>query len=254
MSAMTMSPARVSAGGSTSGSLGAASVTVRPASIDGADRLRRIGGEPRRQIDGDHRNARRVDVGDDRLDEAGHRRVQAGPEDRVDDQRAVADLGEVQLPGLAVGDLDDGQAEAAENLEVDAGVAAHVGDAADEEHRDVDAALDAACARRRSRRRRCCRGRRARRPAARADRCRPPPSPRPPGGRRSPSARARRCRSPRSSGDRLRASARRSVRAFRLFAAWHQHKDTKDTKDTSTAVHRSPSCRLRPLCWISVQA
>ncbi len=35
MSAMTMSPARVSAGGSTSGSFGAASVTVRPASIDG---------------------------------------------------------------------------------------------------------------------------------------------------------------------------------------------------------------------------
>src|SRR5436190_6490301 len=35
MSAMTMSPARVSAGGRTSGSFGAASVTVSPASIDG---------------------------------------------------------------------------------------------------------------------------------------------------------------------------------------------------------------------------
>src|SRR5476649_566880 len=35
MSAITMSPARVSAGGSTSGIFGAASVTVRPASIDG---------------------------------------------------------------------------------------------------------------------------------------------------------------------------------------------------------------------------
>ena len=43
------------------------------------------------------------------------RRVQPGPENRVDDQRAVADLGEVQLPGLAVGDLHDGQAEAAES-------------------------------------------------------------------------------------------------------------------------------------------
>ena len=51
------------------------------------------------------------------------------------------DLGEVQLPRLAVGDLDDGQAEAAEDLEVDAGVAADLGDAADQEHRDVDAAL-----------------------------------------------------------------------------------------------------------------
>ena len=45
-----------------------------------------------------------------------------------------------------------------------------VGDAADQEHRDVDAALRAACARRRSRRRRCCRGRTARRPGARAGR------------------------------------------------------------------------------------
>ena len=35
MSAMTMSPARSSPGGSTSGSFGAASVMVRPASIDG---------------------------------------------------------------------------------------------------------------------------------------------------------------------------------------------------------------------------
>jgi hypothetical protein len=47
----------------------------------------------------------------------------------------------VQLPRLRVGDFDDGHAEAAENLEVDPGVAAHVGDAADQEHRDVDAAL-----------------------------------------------------------------------------------------------------------------
>ena len=34
MSAMTMSPARISPGGSTSGSFGAAMVTVRPASIE----------------------------------------------------------------------------------------------------------------------------------------------------------------------------------------------------------------------------
>ena len=37
--------------------------------------------------------------------------------------------------------LDDGEAEPAEDLEVDPRVAAHVGDAADEKHRDVDAAL-----------------------------------------------------------------------------------------------------------------
>jgi len=47
----------------------------------------------------------------------------------------------VQLPRLTVGDLDDGHAEAAEDLEVHPGVAAHIGDAAEQEHRDVDAAL-----------------------------------------------------------------------------------------------------------------
>ena len=70
MSAMTMSPARVSPGGRTSGSFGAPSVTVRPASIDGADRLRRIGRQAGRQIDRHDRNARRVDVGNHRLDQA----------------------------------------------------------------------------------------------------------------------------------------------------------------------------------------
>ena len=93
-------------------------------------------------------------------------------------------------------------------------VAAHVGDAADQEHRHVDAALQqrarddeavaavvAAAAQHRDL------------PLER-DRCGPPRSPRPPGGRRSPSARATECRSPRSSGDRLPASARRSGCAF----------------------------------------
>ena len=118
MSAITMSPARVSAGGSTSDSFGAASVTVMPASMDVANRLVRIGGQSRRQIDGDDRDAGRVDVGDHGFEQAGERRVEPGAEDGVDDKRALADLGEVQLPGLAVGDLDDGQAEAAEDLEV----------------------------------------------------------------------------------------------------------------------------------------
>ena len=141
MSAMTMSPARVSAGGSTSGSFGAASVTVMLGFDRLADRIAGIGRQAGRQIDGDDRNARRVDVGDHAFDQAGDRRVEAGAEDRVDDERAVADLGEVQLPRLAVRDFDDGQAEAAENLEIDPRVAADVGDRADEEHRHVDAAL-----------------------------------------------------------------------------------------------------------------
>src|SRR5262249_54181151 len=48
---------------------------------------------------------------------------------------------DTQTPRLAVGDLDDGEAEAAEDFEVDAGIAANVGDTPDEEHRDVDATL-----------------------------------------------------------------------------------------------------------------
>ena len=68
-------------------------------------------------------------------------RVQAGAENRVDDDRAVADLREMQLPGLAVADFDDGHAEASENLEIDSGIAAHVGDAAHQEDRHADAAL-----------------------------------------------------------------------------------------------------------------
>ncbi len=51
------------------------------------------------------------------------------------------DFRKVQLPRLAVGDLDDGDAEPAEDLEIRARVAAHVGDASHEEHRHVDAAL-----------------------------------------------------------------------------------------------------------------
>ncbi len=41
------------------------------------------------------------------------RRLQTRAEDRVNDQRALGDLREVQLPGLLVGDLDDGNAEPA---------------------------------------------------------------------------------------------------------------------------------------------
>ena len=49
-------------------------------------------------------------------------------------QLAPGDLAEVQLPLLRVGDLDDGQADAAQHLEVRSRVTAHVGDAAEEEH------------------------------------------------------------------------------------------------------------------------
>jgi hypothetical protein len=67
--------------------------------------------------------------------------VEAGPDDRVDDQLTLRDFAEVQLPLLRVGDLDDGHPDAAENLQVGAGVAAHVGNAAQQVDDRLDAAL-----------------------------------------------------------------------------------------------------------------
>ena len=78
---------------------------------------------PGRHVDRDDRHAGFVDVGDDRLVEAGQRRGQAGAEHRVDDQIVAGDLGAVQLPRRLVGDFDDGLADAAEDVEIDARVA-----------------------------------------------------------------------------------------------------------------------------------
>ena len=68
MSAMTMSPARVSAGGSTSGSFGAASVTVSPASIDSPIGSAESADRPDGRSIDDDRDAGRVHVGDHRLE------------------------------------------------------------------------------------------------------------------------------------------------------------------------------------------
>ncbi len=48
---------------------------------------------------------------------------------------------EVQLPRLAVGNLDDREAKPTQDLEVRSRVAANLGDTSDQEHRDVHAAL-----------------------------------------------------------------------------------------------------------------
>ena len=48
----------------------------------------------------------------------------------------------MQLPGLAVGDLHDGDAKAAQDFQIRARVAAHLGDPSDDEHRHVAAALN----------------------------------------------------------------------------------------------------------------
>ena len=141
MSAITTSPAFISAGGSTSGSFGAASVTVTVASIESPIRSDVSALMPEGMSIGHDRHAGFVDVGDDRLVETGQRRGQAGAEHRVDDQIVAGDLGAVQLPRGFVGDFDDGLADAAENFEIDPRVAFDFGETADDEHRHVEAAL-----------------------------------------------------------------------------------------------------------------
>ena len=106
MSAITTSPDFISAGGSTSGSFGAASVTVTVASIASPIRSRRVGRHAGRNVDRHDRHAGFVDVGDDRFVETGQRRRQARAEHRVDDQVVAGDLGAVQLPRRFVGDFD----------------------------------------------------------------------------------------------------------------------------------------------------
>ena len=111
--------------------------------LDGiADEVWRVSRHARRQINGDHRDAGAVDVGDDRFEHALERRSQARAEQRVNDEIARRDFREVQLPGLSVRDLDHGEPEAAENLQVRARVPADLRDHAEDEHRDVDAAVE----------------------------------------------------------------------------------------------------------------
>ena len=86
-------------------------------------------------------HAEAVEVGDDGLEKSRERAAEAGAEDRVDDQLAIRELAEVQLPLLRVGDLDNRHADAAEDFEVGPRVAAHLGHAAEQEHDVVDAAL-----------------------------------------------------------------------------------------------------------------
>ena len=214
MSATTMLPARASPGGSTSGSFGAASVTVMCARMESpmgsawsADsplgRSTAVTGMPEELM-----SAATVSS------MPGQRLFQAGAEDGVHDEIALRDFREVQLPRLLVRDLDHRDAEAPENFDVQAGVAFDVGEAADHEHRDVGAALVerprhheavaavvAAAAQHRD-------------VAILRDRRRPLPAPPPPAAPRSPSAPSTESRSLRSSADRRPAFERRSARAF----------------------------------------
>ena len=102
MSAMTRSPAWRSAGGSTSGIFGAASVTVIDAtmappsvSCESADR-------PGRQIHRHDRDGQIVDVGDDGFEQPGELAVKTGTEQRVHEEVALRDFREMQLPLLRI--------------------------------------------------------------------------------------------------------------------------------------------------------
>jgi hypothetical protein len=67
--------------------------------------------------------------------------VETGADNGVDDEVALGDLAEVQFPFLRRGDLDDRETEAAEDLQIRARVATHLGDAAEQEDGRLDGAL-----------------------------------------------------------------------------------------------------------------
>ena len=190
MSAMTRWPASASAGGSTSGSFGAPSVTVVVACIAGPIGSDRSAESPLGRSMATTGRGRRVDVGDDRFRQARERRRQAGADERVDDQVRAEHVRAVQLPRRRVRDLDDVDAERLEHVEIRARIAGRLPRRGRAGRRSSRRRARAACARRRSRRRRCCRVRTGRRRAS-TTACRTPIRSRPrPGGRRSPSARS----------------------------------------------------------------
>ena len=92
--------------------------------------MRCIRRQTARQVDGDDRNLGRVHVGDDGLHHPGNSGLEPCAEDRVDDQRALRDLREVQLPALFVRNLYNGHTQPPEDIEVRPRVTADVGERA----------------------------------------------------------------------------------------------------------------------------
>ena len=151
----------------------------------------------------------RVEIGDDRLEQAAEPAAESRCRESRRRSRSHSETSRaVQLPRLGVGDLDDRHADAAEDVEIGARVAADLGDAAEQETPTSTP--------------RCSSVRATTKPSppllprpqstatrlSRRGPRTPLPSPPRPGGRRSPSARSTGCRCPRWSGDRPRASAR----------------------------------------------
>ena len=182
MSAMTMSPARISAGGSTSGNFGAPSVTVTPASIESPISSCESADRPEGRSIDDDGDAGRVHIGDDRLEQTVERRVQAGAEDRVDEKRAARSLRTHGAPTPGCRRLR--RRRARDGRESRDSMRASPRTSATRPMRNTETStltLQRASGRRRSRRRRCCRGRTGCRPGGRRGRREWPPSPRRPG-------------------------------------------------------------------------
>ena len=213
MSAMTMSPACASPGGSTSGSFGAASVTVMPASIESPIGSAESADSP------DGRSIATTGMPDALTSattvsmQARDRRVEPGAEDARRRSACSREISEkcsshAWLSAIST-TVRPSRPRISRLMRASPRTSAT---AADQEHRHVDAALQqrprddeavaavvAAAAQHGHL-------------ALERDRRTSPPSRPPPAGRRSPSARATGCRSLRSCGDRLRASGRCSDR------------------------------------------
>jgi hypothetical protein len=67
--------------------------------------------------------------------------VKPRPHHGIDDDVAFRNFAEVQFPVLRIRNLDDRQADAAENFEIGPGIAADVGDAAKKKDGGLDAPL-----------------------------------------------------------------------------------------------------------------
>ena len=91
----------------------------------GADHLRRVGGQPGREIDCDDRRPCRIQVADQRRPAAGQRAGQPGPEQGIDDHIAVRDLRQPLGPLRRGRHLADRHTGRTEHGEVAAGVPGH---------------------------------------------------------------------------------------------------------------------------------
>ena len=100
-----------------------------------------IRGQAGRQIDGDNRHASALTSATTVCSSPVSSPWKPVPSIASTMTLTLRDLAEVELPLLRAGDLDDGQPDAPQHLDVRAGISLHFADAADQEHRRVDAAL-----------------------------------------------------------------------------------------------------------------